>query len=743
MTIDLRTLQADINDTGTFSNYFVLGEIDNYLTAGKNSVTLNGSNLLAPTSQVYFQVYDVNNNPLYIEIAKPASYNINYREGTSVVISILVDETTPFGNGQILIAGTTINNQVVKWTRTININPTLNNTSKIRFYNQPKINVDPIISNIVTFESFFNQNSSGICTSKAISPIQNTPYAFYDYIRKRVNYRIYLSSGNNFEYFMEGYPITFTNINGNNTSFTANVLEVISNQELTIDSPYIENGIVTNFNSANYQINYTPYSQLSSSFYAGAEVSGSTFLYKQSLANINFTNIRSFTGNPYRFKVYRKCLNSSFDNECIADNLIEANEVFVDESNPNRNIENVGYFYGYDHIQQYWFTSSNQLSYTYTSFPLIDGMSLTTTYTGSNSIYSRPYVISKDNSVDFNRNSTYYPYDPTQSLLSSGSSFDSNFIRLFANVEYIISTNIVGDKTNFDTTQESVLDFYLTGSLLSNNSSTQYDGYGINILKYTIPKGTTKQYSYDITSSFTLLQDVYCTMVLSPYNANFNISKISIKPNQQFSIAPDVFTLTVPFPIDIKNSRYLITAELFDVNSNHVPVKFETTQVFDPDGVTLLKPSSSISELPGYNLNVYSANFNNLNVSPGNTTLQNTIIGELTVENSSIFNGSVYISNGNALFTSSWSTNSVYAQTTNNAISSSYSSVSGITNSAISSSFASISNTASYVPYSSTWNIPNLLQLGSYYIWVSGSTSPKLRIKNGTPTSISDGFPVA
>ena len=169
---------------------------------------------------------------------------------------------------------------------------------------------------------------------------------------------------------------------------------------------------------------------------------------------------------------------------------------------------------------------------------------------------------------------------------------------------------------------------------------------------------------------------------------------------------------------------------MFDVNSNHVPVKFETTQVFDPDGVTLLKPSSSISELPGYNLNVYSANFNNLNVSPGNTTLQNTIIGELTVENSSIFNGSVYISNGNALFTSSWSTNSVYAQTTNNAISSSYSSVSGITNSAISSSFASISNTASYVPYSSTWNIPNLLQLGSYYIWVSGSTSPKLRIKN-------------
>jgi hypothetical protein len=41
------------------------------------------------------------------------------------------------------------------------------------------------------------------------------------------------------------------------------------------------------------------------------------------------------------------------------------------------------------------------------------------------------------------------------------------------------------------------------------------------------------------------------------------------------------------------------------------------------------------------------------------------------------------------------------------------------------------------VRFASSWQSPNLLQLGDYRVWVD--KSGKLRLKNGVPTSDTDG----
>lgn len=706
MPVDLRTINVDINDTDTYSKYFLISELSNTLTSGKNSISLNGTDLLKNNSKIQLQVTDVKNNILYTEIARPTQ-NISFREGISIVISIQVTTNTPIGVGQIVILGEDVNSKIVRWTKDISINPSLNNISKIRFYNAPTIDVQPYLSDYAVFKDITNVIRFGTCKSKSNNPKDNTLFSTFDYVRNVVDYRIYSETGNKFEYFMKGYNITITNINNGN-SFKSKISKVVSDSEIILETPYVENGYVKTFSGANWTVDFIPYSQISSTNLESRALSGSTYIYKQSLARIYLKNIKTFTGNVYRFKLYRKSLNTNFDSECIADEILESREVLIDDSNPNRNVENIGYFYEDDHMRNYWFSSSNQISFTRETFPIIDSLYLQTSYLGE--FDNCPYIMCKDDTSLVERNANYFPFSESQSISLSGINHDSNFIRLFQGVEYVLSANVVAIKNDG---VEGSLNFYLTGSTLSNNISTNFNKKGINILNLSVEKNVTYKYYSQITSSFTLNSDVFCTLAIYPYNSNFHISEISLKPKQSFAESPSIFSTKIPFPVEVKNSRFLIRAELFDVNQNHTQINLETIQNFDLIGESLLRPSSSLSEFPSFILTASYAKFQSINVTPGDANLD----------------GNVFIRDGYANFTSSWAYQSVNSKTAD------------LATEAIQ---ARNSYTASYIKFDSDWNDNKLLKLGDYYLWVyvSGST-PQLRIKNGLPTSDTDGNPVS
>ena len=59
-------IQVDIEDAAHLSSYFHVVEFDPVFTAGKNSVSFNGSDLLADGSEIQVEVLDSDGNSLYL-----------------------------------------------------------------------------------------------------------------------------------------------------------------------------------------------------------------------------------------------------------------------------------------------------------------------------------------------------------------------------------------------------------------------------------------------------------------------------------------------------------------------------------------------------------------------------------------------------------------------------------------------------------------------------------------------------
>lgn len=631
--LNLKNVSVSVQDADPNSKFFVVTEFSDILTSGKNTIGFNGSDYLKPNSPISVEVLDVNGNALYTEIAR-TSDAIKYRDGVSIIVSIYVYSSTPIGTGEVIIVGYLKNGKKVRWQRNVNINSRIANTSKVRFYDTPEIEAKSILSDIFNYTSVSEQTASGSASSLAVDPIVNSNFLLFDVNRKQLDYRIKRVSGDVFTSRMEGFPITFSNINNTSASFESFVKEVLSENVLRVTTPYITesssfNRVVSTFSFSNYVVTYVPPQTGFVVKSAGTGSDGQEIKYKQSLSEITLKNLKTFSGNPHRFRLYRKSLNSNFDSECIADELLEAREVIVDEANPNRSEENIGYFYSADHISRYWPSSSTSIIPSLSNDPLIDGMHLVENpVQPSDKFENRNYVIAKDYTVTGSRLATYIPYDAEQDLSGSGIAHDSNFIKLYKNVEYIFSTNIVGYNNNVP--NSCGISFYLTSSQYSFSTSDLFDGSRIRLLDI---KQTDVEKNYGLVeTSFTLNENVKGTLVISPYGGDFIVSKVSIKPSQAFSFSPEILNIRVPFQVDVANSRYLIRSELFDANSNLIPVKLETTAFFDKYGESLTKVSSSIfSDMAGLPPGLSTFNFIDPTVNSIHVTTNAQIDGNLTV----------------------------------------------------------------------------------------------------------------
>jgi hypothetical protein len=173
-----------VNDTEPNSKYFKVTELTDTLTGGKNAFLIAGSKELVPDTKIQIELKDSAGNIIYHEPGEGyISSSLNgvpfvteYYEGVSKVVSVYVYPDTAYGPCTLTILGelseyTDTNGIVapvpldwenkynVKWTKTINVNPTLANTTKIRFYQRPVATITEIISPIFRIESGSKVNS--------------------------------------------------------------------------------------------------------------------------------------------------------------------------------------------------------------------------------------------------------------------------------------------------------------------------------------------------------------------------------------------------------------------------------------------------------------------------------------------------------------------------------------------------------------------------------------------------------
>ena len=171
---NLDRYQTFVTDTNPNSEYFKITELADTLTGGKNAFLIQGSEYLVADTLIKIEIKDSQGNIIYHEpgqgivSASVGSQEIvtEYYEGVSKVVAVHVYPDTAYGPATITILGelSSYNNNGlntpipidwegqynVKWQKQINVNPSLANTTKIRFYRRPAASISETLSPIYT-----------------------------------------------------------------------------------------------------------------------------------------------------------------------------------------------------------------------------------------------------------------------------------------------------------------------------------------------------------------------------------------------------------------------------------------------------------------------------------------------------------------------------------------------------------------------------------------------------------------
>ena len=196
----LEKVNVLINDTEPNSKYFKITELNDTLTGGKNAFLIQGSEYLVSDTLIKIQIKDANGDIIYHEPGEgivSASVGgepivTEYYEGVSKVVAVYIypnktidgngnlADGTAFGPATITILGElkeyesnglklpipdnwkdTYN---VKWTRTVNVNPSLANVTKIRFYKRPTATIKELLQPLYSIDT-----NSGLKVDSGIS----------------------------------------------------------------------------------------------------------------------------------------------------------------------------------------------------------------------------------------------------------------------------------------------------------------------------------------------------------------------------------------------------------------------------------------------------------------------------------------------------------------------------------------------------------------------------------------------
>jgi hypothetical protein len=173
-----------VNDTQSDSKYFKITELPDAFTGGKNAFLIAGSEYLVPDTKIQIELKDSAGNVIYHEPGEGMisasiggdSFITEYYEGVSKVVAVYVYPDTSYGPCTLTILGelseyqdtngVTLpvpldweNKYNVKWQKQVDVNPSLANTTKIRFYRRPDVSITELLEPIYRIESGSKVNS--------------------------------------------------------------------------------------------------------------------------------------------------------------------------------------------------------------------------------------------------------------------------------------------------------------------------------------------------------------------------------------------------------------------------------------------------------------------------------------------------------------------------------------------------------------------------------------------------------
>ena len=516
-------------DNSPNSEYFRITELNETLTGGKNAFLIEGSEHLKETTEVKIEILDVEGNPIYFE---PGKGTPDYYEGNSTLVSMHVYDDTPIGIGKITILGelkTFVGEDTitdvpldwqgiynVKWERDIQINKTLANETIVRFYKRPIINISEIVKPI------FNKTINDSEATGSINgfPLQPSAGQRLSEWRAGTNYLLQRTSGT-WDVDVDGNRITITSGSSTNIVHSGNILEVLSDTDLIIDSPYVDsNGDVTNFSNFTGSVAYQDIQN---------ETIGETSI-TGSFAKIDITQLKTFVGDVARVKIFRKSRNAVGDFAFVQEAKLESQELLRDVTTA----ANTEVFFGKftdDVLSNYWISSSNDHPITTDSSQL-----------------------SRAAHIDYNNSA-----GGTQQLITSQSITISKDVEYTLKFKTLVSGSVDTDKS--------------IRAFLSSSDFTQ------DFL--TVSGSSIFQSKQDIEQNIIAENSGSAKLVLEVTGDDWYISNVSLRNAQDTSFSPDEFTIIQDIPRKTATETFDFRFEFYDVNNNFIPVNVTATKEFD------------------------------------------------------------------------------------------------------------------------------------------------------------------
>ena len=525
--LNLSNFQVFENDETPNSEYFRITELSETLTGGKNGFLIEGSEHLKESTEIKIEILDVEGNPIYFE---PGDGLPEYYEGNSKLIAIHVYDDVSIGIGKITILGELktylsdlgelldIPNEWagvynVKWEKSIQINKNVSNETIVRFYRRPTVKIDELVKPI------FTKNIPQITQTGSLSGISQNPPSGTDLSKWRagLNYKLKIEDGiSNWTSSVDSNTISIPSLN-----YSANVIEVLSNKEVMVDTPFTSsNGSVSDiFVPAPYTTTFE--------FVEGQTITDSALT--GSFAKINFNNLKTFVGDVARVKVFRKSRNTIGDFQFVQESKLESSELLKDITTTNDTELSYGRF-DENNLSNYWITSSDDHPVTINSD-----------------------ILNASVKIDYDESE-----GGIQTLSTSGS------FEISSGVEYTL---------NFRTLKSGSVG---TPSIRAYFSGSNYEQNFLEIPNSDV-YNTRQTVSQNILATDTTT-DTYLKFDID--GGDWYISNVSLKNAQDTSFSPDEFTLIQDIPRKLAIETFDFKFEFYDINNNYIPVDVLATKAF-------------------------------------------------------------------------------------------------------------------------------------------------------------------
>jgi len=340
-------------------------------------------------------------------------------------------------------------------------------------------------------------------------------------------------------------------VNISASMYTASIVDLVSDRIIAVDKPFTNK----NVNGEDiilpiYGKGMIHYEAMPTASYAAANL--------VSYANVTLADMRTFSGDVYKVKVYVKSEGGFDDYKLLAEVPLEGKELLVDDASVGQG-DRTGYFIAQSDVDNFWTVSGSTNGESILGAP------------ATNAAYNNNVML---DSVKLS-GSLAQPTDHLKFQLNDDYKFE-----LTKGVDYNLSIDVIGNRNG---SNYATLAFYISGSSMNRLDNLFYDEYAdIEIAesnKYGKRLGTLTITSDDDqvknfeTVNQTFTPDITGDGVLQirVLQGVWNVADIAIGPAADTGFNPSLFQFKQEMPAELSHKRpdtFEFMAEFYDVNNN-------------------------------------------------------------------------------------------------------------------------------------------------------------------------------